>query len=129
MLGPCSKLLVWWCWIVSGFLVLGGTIGLFTDDIGPLPTNRMHAVGLNLGVGLVGFAFARFGAEQLFVLLSGLGMVVLATLGFLPATPDWLYATLHMNTLESVFELVAGGISLALWIALRPRASLERPPP
>jgi hypothetical protein len=114
---------------VSAFLVLGGAIGLFTDDIGPLPTNRIHAVGLNLGVGLVGFGFARFGAEPLFVLISGVGMIVLAMLGFLPATQTWLYTTLHMNTLESVFELVAGTISLVLWVALRPRASLEQPPP
>jgi hypothetical protein len=123
-----SKWLVWWCWAVSGFLVIGGAIGLFTDDIGPLPTNRIHAVGLNLGVGLVGFAFARFGAEPLFVLLSGIGMLVLATLGFLPASHEWLYGTLHMNRLESVFELVAGAISLALWVSLRPKASLEQPP-
>jgi len=123
------KLLVWWCWSVCAFLVLGGAIGLFTDDIGPLPTNRIHAVGLNLGVGLLGFGFARFGAEALFVLISGVGMVVLATLGFLPATHTWLYTTLHMNRLESVFELVAGTISLVLWVALRPRASLEQPPP
>lgn len=101
---------------------------MFTDDIGPLPTNRIHAVGLNLGVGLVGFGFARFGAEPLFVLLSGIGMVALATLGFLPATQPWLYGTLHMNRLESVFELVGGAISLALWVALRPKASLEQPP-
>ena len=123
------KLLVWWCWSVCAFLVLGGAIGLFTDDIGPLPTNRIHAVGLNLGVGLLGFGFARFGAEALFVVISGVGMVVLATLGFLPATHTWLYTTLHMNRLESVFELVAGTISLVLWVALRPRASLEQPPP
>ena len=122
-------MLVWWCWAVSAFLVLGGAIGLFTDDIGPLPTNRIHAVGLNLGVGLVGFGFARFGAEPLFVLISGVGMIILAMLGFLPATQTWLYTTLHMNTLESVFELVAGTISLVLWVALRPRASLEQPPP
>jgi hypothetical protein len=122
------KALAWWCWIVSGFLVLGGAIGLFTDDIGPLPTNRIHAVGLNLGVGLVGFAFARFGAEPLFVLLSGIGMVVLAALGFLPATQTWLYTTLHMNRLESVFELVGGVISLALYVTLRPKPTLERPP-
>lgn len=124
-----SNALRWWCWIVSGFLVLGGAIGLFTNDIGPLPTNRIHAVGLNLGVGLVGFGFARFGAEPLFVFLSGLGMIALATLGFLPVTQTWLYTTLHMNRLESVFELVAGVVSLALWATLRPRASLERPPP
>ena len=122
------KALAWWCWIVSGFLVLGGVIGLFTDDIGPLPTNRIHAVGLNLGVGLVGFAFVRFGAEPLFVLLSGIGMVALATLGFLPATQTWLYTTLHMNRLESIFELVAGIVSLGLYIALRPKPALERPP-
>ena len=124
-----SKLLAWWCWAVSGFLVLGGAIGLFTEDIGPLPTNRIHAIALNLGVGLVGFAFARFGAEALFVLISGIGMIVLAMLGFLPATQTWLYTTLHMNRLESVFELVAGIVSLTLWVTLRPRASLEQPPP
>ena len=99
--------------------MVGGAIGLFTDDIGPLPTNRIHAVGLNLGVGLLGFGFARFGAEALFVLLCGLGMIALAIVGFLPATSTWLYTTLHMNRFESVFELVAGVISLALYFMAR----------
>jgi hypothetical protein len=113
------KVIDWWALAVSAFLVLGGALGLFTDDIGPLPTNRIHAVGLNLGVGLLGFGFARFGAEALFVLLSGIGMVVLATVGFLPETSTWLYTTLHMNRFESWFELIAGVISLAIYISAR----------
>jgi hypothetical protein len=112
-------MVVIWAWTVAAFLVVGGAIGLFTDDIGPLPTNRIHAVGLNLGVGLLGFGFARFGAEALFVLLSGLGMIALAIVGFLPATSTWLYSTLHMNRFESVFELVAGVISLGLYFMAR----------
>ena len=114
-----QKTVVIWAWTVAAFLVVGGAIGLFTDDIGPLPTNRIHAVGLNLGVGLLGFGFARFGAEALFVLLSGLGMIALAIVGFLPATSTWLYSTLHMNRFESVFELVAGVISLGLYFMAR----------
>jgi hypothetical protein len=114
-----QKLVVIWAWTVASFLIVGGAIGLFTDDIGPLPTNRIHAVGLNLGVGLLGFGFARFGAEALFVLLSGLGMIALAIVGFLPATSTWLYSTLHMNRFESVFELVAGVISLGLYFMAR----------
>jgi hypothetical protein len=114
-----QKLVVIWAWTVASFLIVGGAIGLFTDDIGPLPTNRIHAVGLNLGVGLLGFGFARFGAEALFVLLSGLGMITLAIIGFLPTTSTWLYSTLHMNRFESVFELVAGVISLGLYFMAR----------
>jgi hypothetical protein len=114
-----QKLVVIWAWTVASFLIVGGAIGLFTDDIGPLPTNRIHAVGLNLGVGLLGFGFARFGAEALFVLVSGLGMIALAIVGFLPATSTWLYSTLHMNRFESVFELVAGVISLGLYFMAR----------
>lgn len=114
-----GKVIVWWAWAVAAFLVVGGAIGLFTDEIGPLPTNRIHAVGLNLGVGLLGFGFARFGAEALFVLISGLGMICLAVLGFLPTTSHWLYTTLNMNRLESWFELIAGAISLALYFATR----------
>ena len=116
------KVLAWWCWAVSAFLIVVGMIGLFTEQIGPLPTNRIHALGLNLGVGLVGFGFARFGAEALFVLLAGIGMIVMATLGFLPPTQEWLYRTLHMNTTESVFELVSGVVSIALWVTLRRRS-------
>ncbi len=117
------KLIDWWALAVSTFLVVGGAIGLFTDDIGPLPTNRIHAVGLNLGVGLLGFGFARFGAEALFVLISGLGMIGLAIVGFLPATSTWLYTTLHMNRIESYFELIAGVISLALYFTARMHAA------
>ena len=68
---------------------------------------------------VVGGAIARFGAEALFVLLSGIGMLVLSFVGFLPATSEWLYTTLHMNRIESVFELVAGLISLALYFTAR----------
>jgi hypothetical protein len=109
----------YWAWLVSGFLVIVGAIGLFTEKIGPLPTNRIHALGLNLGAGLVGFGFARFGAEKLFVFLVGIGMIVVSLLGFLPATQTWWYQTLHMDTAESVFELAGGLVSLGLWAAAR----------
>jgi hypothetical protein len=117
------RLLAIWCWLVSGFLIAVGAIGMFTEQIGPLPTNRLHALGLNLGVGLVGFGFARFGREDLFVLFAGIGMVALATLGFLPATQPWLYSTLHMDTAESVFELASGVVSLGLWATQRSRSA------
>ena len=113
------QLLTWWAWAVAGFLVIVGAIGLFTEKIGPLPTNRIHALGTNLAAGLAGFAFARFGREDLYVLLVGIGMLVLAVLGFLPGTQPWLYRTLHMNLAESTFEAVSGVISLVLWLAAR----------
>jgi hypothetical protein len=102
-------------------LIIVGAIGAFTDKIGPLPTNRLHALGLNLGVGLLGFGFARFGEEAKFVLLSGIGMIALALLGFVPATSTWLYTTFNMNRPESIVELLGGVISLALWFAARRR--------
>ena len=107
--------MAWWCWAVCSFLLLVGIAGLFTEKIGPLPTNHIHALGLNLGVGLLGFGFARFSEERLFVLLVGIGMIVLACLGFLPATQTFLYTKLNMNTAESVFELAGGVVSLVLW--------------
>ncbi len=110
-----QRLVAWWCWAVCSFLLLVGLAGLFTEKIGPLPTNRLHALGLNLGVGLVGFGFARFSAERTFVLLVGIGMIALACLGFLPATQTLLYTKLNMNTAESIFELAGGLVSLALW--------------
>jgi len=118
------QLVTWWAWIVSGFLVIVGMIGMFTENIGPLPTNRVHALGTNLAVGLVGFAFARFDAEELFVLLVGIGMLVLAVLGFLPATQPWLYETMHMDIAESTFEAISGVVSVTLWLnARRARAA------
>ena len=123
------KLVMGWCWLVSGFLVVGGAIGLFTEQIGPLPTNHIHAIGLNLGVGLLGFGFVRFGAEALFVLIAGIGMIALAALGFLPATHHWLYLTLHMNRTESWFELAGGLVSLALWWNARGRDVERTAPP
>ena len=104
---------------MSAFLILVGIVGLFTENIGPLPTNRLHALGLNLGVGLVGFGFARFSEERMFVLLVGIGMLALALLGFIPATQAILYAKLHMNMAESVLELAGGVVSLALWARSR----------
>jgi hypothetical protein len=113
------QLVNWWGIAVSSFLVIVGMIGLFTENIGPLPTNRVHALGTNLAVGLIGFAFARFDAEDVFVLLVGIGMLVLALLGFLPQTQPWLYARLHMNLAESVFEAISGVVSLTLWLNAR----------
>lgn len=113
------RVLAWWSWAVSGFLVAVGAIGLFTEHIGPLPTNRVHAMGTNLGAGLVGFAFARFGREDLFALIVGIGMLALAALGFWPTTQTWLYTTMHMDRTESIFELVSGVISLVLWATCR----------
>ena len=114
-----QRQVAWWCWGVSTFLILVGVVGLFTENIGPLPTNRIHAVGLNLGVGLVGFGFVRFSEERMFVLLVGIGMLALALLGFIPATQGFLYTHLHMNTAESVLELAGGVVSLALWARSR----------
>jgi hypothetical protein len=115
-------LLRYWAWLVSGFLVIVGAIGLVTEKVGPLPTNRVHALGTNLAVGLVGFAFARFSREDVFVLLAGLGMLVLALLGFVPATHTWLYQTLNMDRAETYFQLAGGVVSLALWASARKRA-------
>ena len=122
-----QRLLQGWAWAVSGFLVIVGAIGLFTQKIGPLPTNRLHALGQNLGAGLVGFAFARFGREDIFVLLAGIGMIVLAVLGFLPATSGWLYRELNMDFAESVIEAVGGVISLVLWLTCRKHGSSSSP--
>ena len=46
------------CLILAAALALGA-IGVFTDKIGPMPTNRTHALFLDLGVGFAGYAFAR----------------------------------------------------------------------
>lgn len=105
-----------WAWLVSLFLVIVGLIGLFTENIGSLPTNRVHALGTNLVPGLIGIGFARFDAQRLYVLLVGIGMLVLAVLGFLPQTQPWLYEQLHMNIAESIFEAVSGVISVAVWL-------------
>jgi hypothetical protein len=110
-----QRLVAYWCWAVCSFLLLVGIAGLFTERIGPLPTNRLHALGIDLGVGLIGFGFARFSAERTFVLLVGVGMIVLACLGFLPATQGYLYTKLHMNTAESIVQLIGGLVSLTLW--------------
>ena len=114
-----KQLVTWWGWAVSGFLVLVGMIGLFTTKIGPLPTNRVHALGTNLAAGLVGFGFARFGRVDIFVLVAGIGMLVLAVLGFLPQTQPWLYDTMAMNLAESTFQAISGVISIALWLRAR----------
>ena len=108
-----------WCWTVCIALIAIGAIGTFTDHIGPLPTNRIHALALNLGLGFVGFAFVRFGAERIFVLYSGIAMAVLGVLGFIPSVRPWLYETFNLETASSYIELSAGVISLVVWAAAR----------
>jgi len=114
-------ILIGWAWAVSGVLILFGVIGLFSHNIGPLPTNHLHALVLDLGVGFGGFAFARFSAEHTFVLISGIGMIAIAVLGFAPPTREWLYETFSLSDLSSWGQLATGVVSLALWTALHPR--------
>ena len=108
-----------WCWIVCIVLIAIGAIGLFSNEIGPLPTNRVHALALNLGLGFVGFGFVRFGAERAFVLYAGVAMAALGIMGFIPAIRPWLYETFNLETASSYIELSAGIISLVVWAAAR----------
>ena len=116
-----GAILAGWSWTVCAGLVLLGLIGLFTEQLGPVHTNQAHALALNLSVGLFGFAFARFALEPLFVLASGIGMVVVSVVGFMPSTQDWWYKTFNLNATSSWVELASGIISLVLWVAFRPR--------
>ena len=111
--------LKYWCWIVCVALILIGAIGVFSNEIGPLPTNRVHALALNLGLGFVGFGFVRFGAERAFVLYSGIAMAALGIMGFIPSVRPWLYETFNLETASSYIELSAGVISLVVWAAAR----------
>jgi hypothetical protein len=112
-------LLKGWCWTVCVVLIVIGAIGLFSENIGPLPTNRIHGLVLNLGLGFVGFGFVRFGAERPFVLYSGIAMAALGILGFVPSVRPWLYETFHLETESSYIELSSGAISLVVWALAR----------
>ena len=116
-----DRILVIWAWIVSGVLILFGVIGLFSHNIGPLPTNHLHAFVLDFGVGFAGLAFARFGAEPSFVLISGLSMIAIAVIGFVPVTREWLYETFRLSELSTWGQLVTGIVSTGLWIVLHKR--------
>ena len=103
-------------------------LGLFFEDIGGLQTNQTHAIVLNLMVGFLGFAFARFSLEGLFVLGSGIGMVVVSLVGFYDfydPNQNWLYDTFNLNVTSSWIELVSCTVSLTLWFTFRP-SRLER---
>jgi pimeloyl-ACP methyl ester carboxylesterase len=116
-----EAVLAGWAWVVCAGLIALGAIGLFTDSIGPLGTNRLHALVLNLGIGFAGYAFARFHLEHLFVAASAVVGIGLGLLGFLPATQPWLYATFNLDGWSSASELIVGLISLGLFAALRPQ--------
>ena len=100
-----------------------GLIGLFTEELGFVRTNAAHALALNLGVGLLGFSFARFALEHVFVLVSGIGMIVFGAIGFYPPAQDWLAETFNLTTVSSTVELVTGVLSLLIWIVYRPRSA------
>jgi len=118
-----GAILAGWSWLVCGVLVVLGLIGLFTEELGPVRTNQVHALALNLSVGLLGFAFARFALEHLFVLASGIGMVTVSLIGFNPGSQDWMYRTFNLNATSSWVELASGAISLLLWLGFHPRRS------
>jgi pimeloyl-ACP methyl ester carboxylesterase len=118
-----AAVLAGWCWLVCAVSVVFGMAGLFTEQVGPLQTNQAHALGLNLSLGLFGFAFARFQLERYFVLASGLGMLAVSLLGFYNTTQEWMYETFNLNATSSWIELCAGVVSLALWLAFRPKPS------
>ena len=110
-----------WSWVVCVSLIALGAVGLFTDKIGPLPTNTAHALYLNLGVGGLGFALTRFEYDHIFLPIFSLGVIGLAIAGFVPATQTWLYETFHLTAFSSWSELAAGVASLAIYLAFRRR--------
>jgi pimeloyl-ACP methyl ester carboxylesterase len=118
-----EAILAAWCWTVCAALVALGLLGLFVEELGPVRTNHAHALALNLGVGLLGFSFARFALEHVFVLVSGLGMVALGSMGFYTPTQTWLYETFNLTNLSSTVEIVTGVISLLIYVAYRPRSA------
>jgi len=118
-----EAILAGWSWTVCAALVVLGLIGLFTEELGFVRTNAAHALALNLGVGLLGFSFARFALEHVFVLVSGIGMIVFGAIGFYPPAQDWLAETFNLTTVSSTVELVTGVLSLLIWIVYRPRSA------
>ncbi|MEO8706493.1 MAG: alpha/beta hydrolase [Kofleriaceae bacterium] len=118
-----EAVLAGWAWVVCAGLIALGAVGLFTESIGPLGTNRLHALILNLGVGFAGYAFARFHIEQVFVLVGATVGIGLGILGFLPATQPWLYTTFNLDAWSSWSELVVGIVCLVMWLVLRPKAA------
>ncbi len=118
-----GAILAGWSWLVCAGLVLLGLIGLFTEDLGFVHTNQAHALALNLSVGLLGFAFARFELEHLFVVASGIGMVAVSIAGFNPSSQEWMYRTFNLSATSSWVELASGAISLLLWVVFHPRRS------
>lgn len=118
-----EAILAGWSWVVCAALVVLGLIGLFTEELGFVRTNAAHALALNLGVGLVGFSFARFALEHLFVLVSGIGMTVFGAIGFYAPAQAWLAETFNLTTVSSTVELVTGVLSLLIWVGYRPRST------
>lgn len=118
-----EAILAGWSWTVCAALVVLGLIGLFTEELGFVRTNAAHALALNLGVGLLGFSFARFALEHLFVLVSGLGMAVFGAIGFYPPAQTWLAETFNLTPLSSTVELATGVISLVIYAVYRPRSA------
>jgi pimeloyl-ACP methyl ester carboxylesterase len=118
-----EAMLAGWCWVVCTALVVLGLIGLFTEELGFVRTNAAHALALNLGVGFLGFSFARFALEHVFILVSGIGMIALGAIGFYEPAQAWLAETFSITQVSSTVELVTGIVSLLMWLAYRPRST------
>lgn len=118
-----ESILAGWSWTVCAALVLLGVIGLFTEELGFVRTNAAHALALNLGVGLVGFSFARFALEHLFVVVSGLGMIALGATGFYEPAQAWLAESFNITPISSTVQIVTGVVSLLIWAVYRPRSA------
>ncbi len=118
-----ESILAGWSWTVCAALVVLGMIGLFTEELGFVHTNTTHALALNLGVGLLGFSFARFALEHLFVLVSGICMVALGATGFYPPAQAWLDQTLNIEPVSSTVQLATGVLSLVIYAVYRPRSA------
>lgn len=115
-----SSILAGWAWTVCAALVVLGVIGLFTEELGFVRTNHAHAIVLNLGVGLLGFSFARFALEHLFVLVSGIAMVVFGALGFYAPVQTHLYEMFNLSSLSSTIQITTGVLSLLIYAVYRP---------
>ena len=92
-----------------------GVWGLYSDVVfGFLPTNRSHALGLNVVPGCCGLVAAVVGYARPFLKVLVAGLCAAVAMFLLPWTNGWWTTTFNMNSMSALTEFALAVVTLGV---------------
>ena len=98
--------------LVGVFLIIEGLWGMVSPVVfGVLTTNRLHA-SIHIVLGLLGLYTARTHGARMWCTLTGILIIVVGVLRFVPGLGDIIITLLNVNEAVAVFNIVVGAAAL-----------------